>query len=372
MSEFRKDGGGDFDKRGGATPPSSGSGASGIDPFGFKHEVQAALRAEHRPSPEVMDLIQRWRIPEHVVRAVQAHVEGNLSEHNALSSLHRDIKPVADRDATSDFHVHTAIPGGARFRFSSERSPVVAYVPFSLEDLPGRGRPLITNGPRWEFILAPIPEHRPGDYPVHARGLELDGWKVVEQASLGPDPSACLDELRLALLRLEGIVLKRGDPSGIACCPECGRSLQPLSYMHTPVGMKWTSSNGNIERGYGGCKLLENLPLPHPQQAFSPLPLNGDIEAAWLRNVWKDWSTLSTIHDDVWRSGLPTDGQHLPHGLIDNYRRISLEYRLLPKRAHEVEVPACHGCRIVVPEHVRQVDTLVLEIPHHVLLRWLM
>ena len=69
MSEFRKDGGGDFDKRGGATPPSSGSGASGIDPFGFKHEVQAALRAEHRPSPEVMDLIQRWRIPEHVVRA---------------------------------------------------------------------------------------------------------------------------------------------------------------------------------------------------------------------------------------------------------------------------------------------------------------
>ena len=132
MSEFRKDGGGDFDKRGGATPPSSGSGASGIDPFGFKHEVQAALRAEHCPSPEVMDLIQRWRIPEHVVRAVQAHVEGNLSEHNALSSLHRDIKPVADRDATSDFHVHTAIPGGARFRFSSERSPVVAYVPFSL------------------------------------------------------------------------------------------------------------------------------------------------------------------------------------------------------------------------------------------------
>ena len=83
-------------------------------------------------------------------------------------------------------------------------------------------------------------------------------------------------------------------------------------------------------------------------------------------------ATILDIPDDVWRSGLPTDGQHLPHGLIDNYRRISLEYRLLPKRAHKVEVPACHGCRIVVPEHVRQVDTLVLEIPHHVLLRWLM
>ena len=183
MSEFRKDGGGDFDKRGGATPPSSGSGASGIDPFGFKHEVQAALRAEHCPSPEVMDLIQRWRIPEHVVRAVQAHVEGNLSEHNALSSLHRDIKPVADRDATSDFHVHTAIPGGARFRFSTE-VPSRGLCSVFVGGSPRPGRPLITNGPRWEFILAPIPEHRPGDYPVHARGLELDGWKVVEQASL--------------------------------------------------------------------------------------------------------------------------------------------------------------------------------------------
>ena len=169
MSEFRKDGGGDFDKRGGATPPSSGSGASGIDPFGFKHEVQAALRAEHRPSPEVMDLIQRWRIPEHVVRAVQAHVEGNLSEHNALSSLHRDIKPVADRDATSDFHVHTAIPGGARFRFSSERCPVVAYVPFRWRISPA-GRPLISMG-LVEFILAPISEHRPGDCPVHSLNL---------------------------------------------------------------------------------------------------------------------------------------------------------------------------------------------------------
>lgn len=370
MSEFRKDGGGDFDKRGGAPSPSSGSGASGIDPFGFKHEVQAALRAEHRPSPEVMDLIQRWRIPEHVARAVQTHVEGSLSEHNALSSLHRAIEPVVGRNSKSDFYVETAY-GGAQFKFSPERASVLAYVPFSLEDLPGRGRPLIINEPREGDILASIPEQGPGDYPVHARALELDGWRVVEQASLGPEPSACLKELRLALHRLEGIVMKRGGPSGIACCPECGRSLQPLSYMHTPVGMRWKSdANRTLPQGWGSCKLLETLLLPPGPQGY-----REDITARksrWLQGVWMDWSTLSTIPDGVWRTGLPTNGPHLPDGIVDPYHRTRLEYRLLPKRAHEVEVPACHGCRIVVPDHVRQVDTLVLEIPYHVMLRWLL
>ena len=78
----------------------------------------------------------------------------------------------------------------------------MAYVPFSLMNSLA-GTSIDHQWASLAFILAPISEHRPGDYPVHARGLNLLAGRSLSRRSwtrIHP----CLDELRLALLRLEG------------------------------------------------------------------------------------------------------------------------------------------------------------------------
>lgn len=362
MSEFRKDGGGDFDKRGGAPPPSSGSGASGIDPFGFKHEVQAALRAEHRPSPEVMDLIQRWRIPEHVARAVQGKVSENLGQHLSFQELLTNL----------EWRDHHSV-SRQRKRPVAHGFSLRAIVPLSLEDLPKRGYPLLQAHGRFQIlsassveqwtVLAPM-------WPHQRHELRADGWNVVEFGTLDASSSQMLTDVIDAMERLEGITVSLGECSGVPNCPECGQGLEPLSFMHTPISIRWNGAKS--QRTPAGCRLLSSLPRSGTQHI-----------AYWRDTLFQSqpaWNSLEAVPDAEHHSGLLVDSsvyRHLP-ALVVNHAphqqngASALEYRLLPKRAHEVEVPACHGCRIVVPEHVRQVDTLVLEIPHHVLLRWLM
>jgi len=352
MSEFRKDGGGDFDKSSGARTGSSTAGGSGLDPFGFRASVQASLAVEHKPSADVVDLIQRWRIVEQATRAVRGHVNERLGDHRDL----RHLSPT-----------YSLEPGNGRSLLrSTEPHPALdVLISFSLEDLPKRGYPLSAGG-RYRVLRGPF--RAQGLSTLHERDLLQEGWSIVTSRSLGPEQSEVFDAFKASLHNLEGLNIELGEPSmKVDDCPECGHPLSTTPVSHVPIGVRF-NPDPPVPGLRIGARLLDEF-------------LNDD--GSLTRRIAHDWREFPSVRKSDWDKGLPSDidlpsAKGLPSRIYTSERvphlthhTVEAEYRMLPSLAYDVEYSACVGCRLIVPDHVMQVGTLRLTVPDHVLRRWL-
>jgi len=352
MGEFRKDGGGDFDKSSGARTGSSTAGGSGLDPFGFRASVQTSLAVEHKPSADVVDLLQRWRIVEQVTRAVQGHVNERLGDHRDL----RYLSPT-----------YTLEPGNGRSLLRSTEPPPTldVLISFSLEDLPKRGYPLVFHSDgSTPAMLNEVPTED-ALWPLLRHELEREGWSVVGVRYLGEIQDATISELRAGLAESEGLHLAFGEPSLTpTACPDCGKSLSTVSFNRAAYGVQEVDGDGAIV----------------PQSRLQTRAV-GHLVMAWPEPGSDDWAQTIlggrggiAFSSEAWERGIDVPAEHLglpsPHVHRGNEAR-TLKFRLMPTYSGPVDLNACVGCRLIVPDHVMQVGTLRLTVPDHVLRRWL-
>lgn len=352
MSEFRKDGGGDFDKSSVARTGSSTAGGSGLDPFGFRASVQASLAAEHKPSADVVDLIQRWRIVEQVTRAVQRHMNERLGDHRDL----RHLSPT-----------YTLEPGNGRSLLRSTEPPPAldVLISFSLEDLPKRGYPLVVHS---DGATPAMLNEVPTDdalWPLLRRELEHDGWFVVGVRYLGQDQDATISELRASLAESEGLHLAFGEPSLTpTTCPDCGRPLSTVSFNRSAYGVQVVDEHGTIVPP----SRLQTRAVGHLVMAW---PEPGQDE--WAQTILSGRGEIA-FSSEAWERGIDVPAEHLglssAHVHIGNEVK-TLKFRLMPSYSGPVDLNACMACSLIVPDHVKQVSTLRLTVPDHVLRRWL-